>query len=69
MAYATAYLILKSQRFTVALTSVERHETMPAVLKRLLREAAKAGVRPHIPAWASGRSDQHREGVGGWYEC
>ena len=45
-AYATAYVIRKGQRFTVALTSVGRHDALPAVLQRLLREAARAGVRP-----------------------
>jgi hypothetical protein len=45
-AYATVYVLRKGQRFTVALTSVGCHDTMPDVLKRLLREAAKAGVRP-----------------------
>ena len=45
-AYATAYVIKKGQRFTVALTSVGRHDTMPDVLQRLLREAARTGVRP-----------------------
>jgi hypothetical protein len=45
-AYATAYVIRKGCRFTVALTSVGRSEPLPDVLKRLLRTAAKAGVRP-----------------------
>jgi len=45
-AYATAYVIRKGQRFTVALTSVARSEGMAAILKRLLRIAAKASVRP-----------------------
>jgi Transposase DDE domain len=45
-AYATAYVIRKGQRFTVALTAVGRDDPLPEVLKRLLREAAKAGVRP-----------------------
>jgi hypothetical protein len=45
-AYATAYVIRNGQRFTVALTSVSRSEPLPAVLKRLLRAAAQAGVRP-----------------------
>jgi putative transposase len=45
-AYATAYVIRHGQRFTVALTSVTRAEALPAVLKRLLRAAARAGVRP-----------------------
>jgi len=45
-AYATAYVIRKGQRFTVALTSVRRNDPLPAVLQRLLREAARAAVRP-----------------------
>src|SRR5262245_53344984 len=45
-AYATAYVIRKGQRFTVALTSVRRHDPLAAVLQRLLREAARAAVRP-----------------------
>lgn len=45
-AYATAYVIRKGQRFTVALTPVRRTDTLPEVLKRLLHEAARAGVRP-----------------------
>ena len=45
-AYATAYVIRKGQRFTVALTSVGRNDAMPDVVQRLLREAARAGVRP-----------------------
>lgn len=45
-AYATAYVIRKGQRFTVALTSVGRDDTLPEVLKRLLGEAARTGVRP-----------------------
>jgi putative transposase len=45
-AYATAYVIRKGQRFTVALTSVSGNDPLPDVLKRLLRQAARAGVRP-----------------------
>lgn len=45
-AYATVYVIRKGLRFTVALTTVKRGEAMPEVIKRLLRQAAKAGVRP-----------------------
>jgi hypothetical protein len=45
-AYATAYVIQKGQRFTVALTTVGRDDPLPEVLQRLLREAARAGVRP-----------------------
>jgi hypothetical protein len=45
-AYATAYVIRKGQRFTVALTAVQADDPLPGVVKRLLREAARAGVRP-----------------------
>ena len=45
-AYATAYLIRQGQRFTVARTSVKRSEPLAEVLRRLLRQAARAGVRP-----------------------
>jgi Transposase DDE domain len=45
-AYATAYVLRKGQRFTVALSTVGRSEPLPDILKRLLRTAAKAGVRP-----------------------
>jgi hypothetical protein len=45
-AYATAYVIQKGRRFTVALTSVGRSDALPDVLRRLLREATRAGVRP-----------------------
>jgi Transposase DDE domain len=45
-AYATAYVTRKGQRFTVALTPVGRSDALPDVLRRLLREAARAGVRP-----------------------
>jgi hypothetical protein len=45
-AYATAYVIRKGRRFTVALTSVRRSEPLQDVVRRLLAQAAKAGVRP-----------------------
>jgi hypothetical protein len=45
-AYATAYVIQKGRRFTVALTSVGRNDPLPGLVQRLLREAARAGVRP-----------------------
>src|SRR5262245_15861227 len=45
-AYATAYVIRKGLRFTLALTAVRRREPLPDVVKRLLAQAAKAGVRP-----------------------
>jgi putative transposase len=45
-AYATAYVIRKGLRFTVALTWVKRGEALADVVKRLLAQAAKASVRP-----------------------
>ncbi len=45
-AYATCYVIRKGQRFTVALTCVRRGEPLQEVIRRLLRPAAHAGVRP-----------------------
>jgi hypothetical protein len=45
-AYATAYVIRKGQRFTVALTWVRRGEPLKGVVRRLLAQAARAGVRP-----------------------
>jgi hypothetical protein len=53
-AYATVYVIRKGRRFTVALTSVGRHDTLADVLQRLLREAARAGVRPRYLLWDRG---------------
>jgi putative transposase len=46
-AYATAYVIRKGQRFTVALAYVRKGDDLAAVVKELLRQAAQAGVRPH----------------------
>src|SRR5437764_729666 len=45
-AYATAYVIRKGLRFTVALTTVRRGEPLQEVVQRLLAQAARAGVRP-----------------------
>jgi putative transposase len=45
-AYATAYVIRKGQRFTVALAYVRQGDALAAVVKELLRQAAQAGVRP-----------------------
>jgi hypothetical protein len=44
-AYATLYVIRNGYRFTVALTPVARGEPLEAVLKRLLHQAAAAGIR------------------------
>jgi hypothetical protein len=45
-AYATAYVIQKGRRFTVALTYVRKGDDLADVLRELLRQAGKAGVRP-----------------------
>jgi putative transposase len=47
-AYATLYLILRGQRFTLALTYVRLGEKLQKVLQRLLRRAAALGVRPSL---------------------
>ena len=43
-AYATCYIVKNKRRDTVALTRVERGESMVAVIKRLLHRGARAGV-------------------------
>jgi putative transposase len=47
-AYATAYLIRKGQRLTVALSYVRQGADLADVLKRLLRTAGRAGIRPQL---------------------
>jgi hypothetical protein len=47
-AYATVYLIFRGQRFTVALTVVHAGDPLKEVIRRLLRRAAAAGVRPAL---------------------
>jgi putative transposase len=47
-AYATAYVVRRGQRYTVAVTPVERGEDMKDVVQRLLKQAAQAGVRPRL---------------------
>jgi putative transposase len=47
-AYATVYLVFRGQRFTVALTAVHDGDPLKEVLRRLLRRAAAAGVRPAL---------------------
>jgi len=47
-AYASAYVVCRGQRFTVALTPVTRGEGMAEVVKRLVRLAVKAGVRTRL---------------------
>jgi hypothetical protein len=45
-AYATAYVIQKGRRFTVALAYVRQGDDLADVVKGLLRQAARASVRP-----------------------
>jgi putative transposase len=45
-AYATLYVLRKGQRFTVALEYVLRGDALEEVIHALLRQAAKAGLRP-----------------------
>ena len=47
-AYATAYVVRKGQRSTVALTGVKKGEPLKDVIQRLLRQAASVGVRPRL---------------------
>jgi hypothetical protein len=47
-AYATAYVVLKGQRFTVALTAVAKGEPLKGVARRLLGQARSVGVRPRL---------------------
>jgi Transposase DDE domain len=45
-AYATAYVIRKGHRYTAALAYVRKGDDLAAVVKELLRQAARAGIRP-----------------------
>jgi Transposase DDE domain len=47
-AYATAYIVRRGQRFTVALIRVESGTALVEVLKRLLHLARQAGIRPRL---------------------
>jgi Transposase DDE domain len=47
-AYATAYLIQRGQRVTLAVSYVRLGEDLARVLKRLLRGARQAGARPGL---------------------
>jgi hypothetical protein len=47
-AYATAYLVRRGQRFTVALIRVKSGTAPVEVLKRLLDLACRAGIRPRL---------------------
>ena len=45
-AYATVYLVRHGRRFTLALTWVTKGEPLAGVVRRLLRVARRAGIRP-----------------------
>jgi Transposase DDE domain len=45
-AYATAYVVRHGQRFTVAVARVTKGQSLKEVIRELLRQAARAGVRP-----------------------
>jgi putative transposase len=47
-AYATCYVNYRGQRFTLALTYVERGEKLQEVLKRLLRRISALGIRVRL---------------------
>jgi putative transposase len=47
-AYATAYIVRTGQRYTVALTGVRKGEPLKDVVQRLLRQAARVGIRPRL---------------------
>ncbi len=47
-AYATAYVVRKGQRYTVALTGVKKGEPLKNVVQRLLRQAASVGIRTRL---------------------
>jgi Transposase DDE domain len=47
-AYATAYVVLKGQRFTVALTAVAKGEPLKDVVQRLLKQVRSVGVKPRL---------------------
>ena len=47
-AYASAYVVFRGQRFTTALTPVERGEKMKDIVQRLLGLARKTSVRPSL---------------------
>jgi len=47
-AYATAYVMLHGQRFTLAVTPVTRSELLKDVLQELLALVSKAGIKPGL---------------------
>jgi Transposase DDE domain len=47
-AYATAYVVRHGHRYTVALTGVRKGEPLKEVVRRLLQQAARVGVRTRL---------------------
>jgi Transposase DDE domain len=47
-AYATAYVVLRGQRFTVGLTAVTKGEPLKDVIQRLLKQARSVGIKPRL---------------------
>ena len=47
--YATAYMIYKDQRITLALTFVRKSDTMPAILRRLFKRLDTLNLRVKKP--------------------
>lgn len=47
-AYATAYVMLQGQRFTVAVTPVTRSDRLKEVLQELLHVVGRAGLKPGL---------------------
>jgi len=47
-AYATAYCVRKGHRFTVAMTRVLANEPLQEVIRRLLQQASRQGVKPRF---------------------
>src|SRR5512146_711435 len=63
-AYATAYVVRKGQRSTVALTGVTKGEALKEVIRRLLRQARYPFLMPVV---CHGRSPKQRGGPSGSY--
>jgi putative transposase len=47
-AYATAYVVLRGQRFTVALQAVAQGQPLKEVLQGLIQQARSVGVKPRL---------------------
>lgn len=47
-AYATAYVVCRGLRYTVAVTPVRQGDKMKVVVQRLLHLAGKAGIKPRL---------------------